>query len=59
MAGVDAPTRPALPPDGLTFDVLCRSSADEEVRPHPVTVTRDWQLVTPHNLDAERVAVAA
>lgn len=58
MAGVDAPTRPALPPDGLTFDVLCRSSADEEVRPHPVTVTRDWQLVTPHNLDAERVAVA-
>ena len=58
MAGAHTPTRPALPSDGLTFDVSCRSSAHEEGRPHPVTVTGDWQLLTPHNLDAERVAVA-
>ena len=55
-AGV-ARGRPALPAAGLTFEVDCRTSPGDAGRPHLVTVTADWQLLTPHNLDAERVAV--
>lgn len=50
--------RLALPDAGVTFDVECCSTAGDERRPHPVTITPDWQLITPHNLDAERIAVA-
>lgn len=59
MGAADEPgRRAALPPDGLTFGVSCRSSASGPDHPHPVTLTPDWRLHTPHNLDAERVAVA-
>ncbi|MDL9978639.1 hypothetical protein [Microbacterium candidum] len=46
-------------PADLTFIVECRSSAgrSSEVR-HPVTIHREWSVSTPHDLDAERVAVA-
>lgn len=55
---VPSPPRSPLPPDGLTFEVSCRTSARDPGRQHPVTVTHDWHLITPHDLDAERVAVA-
>ncbi len=59
MGAADEPgRRAALPPEGLTFGVSCRSSASGPDQPHPVTLTPDWRLHTPHNLDAERVAVA-
>ncbi len=58
MDGPDMRARPTLPPEGLTFEVNCRSFPDDPGRPHPVTVTPDWRLTTPHNLDAERIAVA-
>jgi len=57
-AGDGLARRAALPAEGLTFEVPCRSSASGPERPHPVTLTPDWRLHTPHDLDAERVAVA-
>lgn len=50
------PNRPTLPPQGVTFDVTCPTSA--RGRPHEVTITPDWRLLQPHDLDAERVGVA-
>lgn len=49
---------PMLPAGGVTFDVTCRTAPGARGRPHPVTVTADWSLATPHDLDTERIAVA-
>lgn len=48
-------------PDGsdLTFEVECRTSRSaSRGRLHPVTIHADWSVTTPHDLDAERVAMA-
>ncbi|HOA89567.1 MAG TPA: hypothetical protein PKX10_11015 [Propioniciclava tarda] len=50
------PSRPVLPASGVTFDVVCPEPAGG--RPHEVTITPDWRLLHPHDLDAERVGVA-
>jgi len=52
------PRPPALPPEGLVLEVACHASPTGPGRRHPVTITPDWQLVTPHDLDAERIGVA-
>lgn len=44
--------------DEVTFTIACRTSASGTPREHEVSVTPGWQLVTPHDLDAERLAVA-
>lgn len=49
---------PALPDEGITFDVRCRTRAGARGRSHPVTVHPDWSLDVPHDLDAERIGVA-
>lgn len=57
------PRLPLLPahPDGATLEVsvLCAASPTltDAVR-HPVTLTADWTVHTPHDLEAERVAAA-
>lgn len=50
--------RPALPVDGVTFRVTGCSAPGHEETGHEVTITQDWRLLTPHDLDAERVGVA-
>jgi hypothetical protein len=41
------------------LDVECRTSPRDRRGPlHPVTITPDWRLETPHDLAAERVAIA-
>jgi hypothetical protein len=43
----------------LTLDLECRTSKDAASgAPHPVTITTDWRFESPHDLAAERVAVA-
>lgn len=53
------PVGPAPGGEPATFDVPC--SADPQAlgsTTHPVTVRSDWSVETPHDLDAERVALA-
>ena len=47
-------------PDGaaVTFEVRCRTRKAGRGAAHPVTLDADWQLRTPHDLEAERIAVA-
>ena len=60
------PAMPALPrlaplPDGaaLTACVPCSTSPDMAgATRHEITVAADWSVATPHDLEAERVAVA-
>ena len=49
--------RSALPTEGVTFDVTCRSAPGARGRPHPVTIAQDWRLVTPQDLEIERIGV--
>ena len=50
---------PAADGRELVLDVECRTSTKNRRGPlHPVTITPDWRLETPHDLEAERVAVA-
>lgn len=43
----------------LTFDIQCRPSPDaRRGRRHPVTIEEDGAVTTPHDLAAERVAMA-
>jgi hypothetical protein len=53
------PFGPAPSGAALTFDVECRTNrrATRSKR-HPMTINADWTVQTPHDLDAERVAVA-
>ncbi len=42
-----------------TFDVRCRSSRQtREYASHEITVSPDWSITTPHDLEAERIAAA-
>lgn len=50
--------RPALPAQGVAVEVPCRSVPGARAKPHTVTVTREWELITPHDLEVERIAVA-
>ena len=58
----EAPLVPFWPAqDGtcLTFEVECRTNRRAtRGKRHPMTINADWTIQTPHNLDAERVAVA-
>ena len=50
---------PGGPGRALQLDLECRTSrASRRGRAHPVTITADWRFESPHDLDAERVAVA-
>jgi hypothetical protein len=54
-----APLAPT--PDGMSISVsvLCSHSPDlADATRHPVTITADWSVLTPHDLEAERVAAA-
>ena len=43
----------------LELEVECRTSRDATTGArHPITITDDWTLISPHDLDAERVAAA-
>ena len=43
----------------LTFDVQCRTNPRAtRGKKHPMTIHPDWSVTTPHDLEAERVAVA-
>lgn len=55
------PTEIGPTPDGgvLTFHIECRPSPTASRGPrHAVTIHPDWEVETPHDLEAERVAVA-
>lgn len=57
------PGLPPLPPDPsgsvLRVDVACSTSPDmSSVSTHPVTLSGTWEVGTPHDLEAERVAAA-
>lgn len=55
------PLAPAPWRDGLEFLVECRHDllgAGDGRTLHPVVVTSDWEVRLPHDLDAERIAVA-
>jgi len=58
----EAPLVPFWPAqDGtcLTFEVECRTNRRAtRGKRHPMTINADWTIQTPHDLDAERVAVA-
>lgn len=54
----EIPQPPSVPACGLTFEVGCRSVAGGPFTPHAVTITPDWRLETPHDLEAERIAIA-
>lgn len=47
-----------LPAEGVTFEVLCRTAPGAEPLTHEVTISADWLLTTPHDLDMERIGVA-
>ena len=49
---------PAADGRALVLDVECRTSTGQRGPLHPVTITPHWQLETPHDLAAERVAMA-
>ena len=49
---------PARDGRALVLDVECRTSTRQRGPLHPVTITPEWQLETPHDLAAERVAMA-
>jgi hypothetical protein len=49
---------PAADGRALVLDVECRTSTKQRGPLHPVTITPDWQLETPHDLAAERIAMA-
>jgi hypothetical protein len=49
---------PAADGRALVLDVECRTSTSQRGPLHPVTITPEWELETPHDLAAERVATA-
>lgn len=50
---------PGGPGGALQLNLECRTSRSAvRGRPHPVTITADWRFESPHDLAAERVAVA-
>lgn len=56
---MEGQTGPAAEGRALVLEVECRTSPHDRRGPlHPVTITPDWQLETPHDLAAERVAMA-
>lgn len=57
------PGLPPLPPDPaggvLSVEVACSTSPDmSATTTHPVTLSARWEVATPHDLEAERVAAA-
>lgn len=66
MAGGAADASDSVPPTGpapggraLTATVECRTSRSAiHGEPHGIIIRTDWSVQTPHDLDAERVAVA-
>lgn len=66
MAGGAAVANDSVPPTGpapggraLTATVECRTSRSAiHGEPHGIIIRPDWSVQTPHDLDAERVAVA-
>lgn len=48
---------PPAPWGPLTVPITC-STGPRSRSKHPVTLTPDWSLVTPHDLEAERILVA-
>lgn len=57
----DAATDPwggLLPADGLALRVSCRTSRLSEAGEHVAVLAPGWRLTVPHDLDAERIAVA-
>lgn len=49
---------PVLPADGRTFPIQCRTAPGRRGVRHDVSLTADWQLETPHDLESERIGVA-
>lgn len=60
MQEATAAAAPSAPWEGdVTFAVECRMSRDAvSGQCHPVTIRADWTAITPHDLDAERIAHA-
>ena len=45
--------------EALVIEVECRTSPRaSRGKRHPVTIASDWSVTTPHDIDAERVAIA-
>ncbi|WP_299487708.1 hypothetical protein [uncultured Gordonia sp.] len=43
----------------ITFEIDCHVGDDREnVTRHPITVNPDWSVVTPHDMEVERIAAA-